>query len=66
MSKCEKCKHKGICKHEENMQKFQKEITEKKKLMEYQTFRVEINCENYLDDKTLVFPQGTRNLEGKQ
>lgn len=47
MSKCEKCKHKGICKHEENMQKFEKEIREKERLLEYKYFHTEVNCEYF-------------------
>lgn len=61
MAKCDKCKHQGICKHEENMKKYEAEIREKSKLMEYQTFHADIRCDNYFDDKhTLNFPQGCR------
>lgn len=61
MAKCDKCKHKGICKHEENMKKYEAEIREKSKLLENQTFHADIRCDNYLDDKVaLSFPPGCR------
>lgn len=56
MAKCDKCKHSGICKNEENMKKYEAEIREKSKLLEYQTFHADIRCDNYFDDKhTLNF-----------
>lgn len=61
MSKCEKCKHKGICKHEADMQKFEKEIKEKQQLLENKFFHADIRCENFLDDKPVMqFAPGIR------
>lgn len=49
--KCDKCKHKGICKHEDNMKKYDSEIKEKSKLLEYEIFHAEIRCEHFYDGK---------------
>lgn len=49
MIKCDKCQHKGVCKYEENMNKFEKEIREKQKLLEYQMFGCEINCKHFIE-----------------
>lgn len=58
MAKCDKCKHKGICKHEENMKKYEAEIREKSKLLENQTFHADIRCDNYFNDKLELMPTG--------
>ena len=57
--KCDKCRHKGICKYEDNMKKFDEEIKEKSKLLEYQTFQADIRCEHFTDGK-INFPAGVR------
>ena len=51
MAKCDKCQHKGICKHEENMKKYEAEVREKSKLMEYQMFGCEIRCNHFSEEK---------------
>lgn len=51
MAKCDKCRHEGICKHEENMKKYETEIREKSKLMEFKTFHADIRCENFLENE---------------
>lgn len=58
--KCEKCKHKGICKYEENMQIFEQEIWEKQKAPGNLYFCVEIKCVHFVDENTLNFPSGVR------
>lgn len=63
MAKCNKCAHKNICKHEENMRRYEAEIKEKSKLLEYQTFHSEIRCDNFLSDTetpVLNYPAGCR------
>lgn len=49
--KCDNCKHKGICKYEDNMKKFDAEIKEKSKLLEYELFHVNITCEHFYDGR---------------
>lgn len=44
---CDTCLHKGICKNEDNMKKFESDIREKQKLLEYQSFEAKIRCLNY-------------------
>ena len=51
MAKCDKCVHKEICRHEENMKKYEVEIKEKSKLMEYQMFDCEIRCKRFSEEK---------------
>lgn len=60
MGKCERCKHKSVCKHTTDMEKLQKELADKNKLMEYSAFKIEIQCKNYFDGNTPMFPQGVR------
>jgi hypothetical protein len=45
--KCDNCRHKGICKYEDNMKKFDSEIRDKQKLLENNNFRVDIGCKNF-------------------
>lgn len=47
MSKCDNCTHKDVCKLEKDMQKFEKEIAEKAKLMEYANFSAKVECKHY-------------------
>ena len=49
MSKCDNCTHKNVCKLEKDMQKFEKEIAEKVKLMEYVNFSANIECKHWND-----------------
>lgn len=52
MSKCERCVHKNICKHEKEMKKFEAEIVEKTKLIEYAEFTAKVECKHYCEEKT--------------
>lgn len=45
--KCDSCVHKGICRFEDDMKKFDSEIRDKTKLIEYKSFRVEIGCHHF-------------------
>jgi len=54
MNKCEKCKHKSVCKHIDDMERLQQELADKNKLVEYSTFKIEIQCKNYFDEHTPV------------
>lgn len=47
MSKCDNCMHKNICKHEKEMKKFEIEIAEKVKLLEYTEFSAKVECKHY-------------------
>lgn len=49
--KCDRCKHKGICKYEDNMKKYDSEIKEKSKLLEYGIFHAEIICEHFYEGR---------------
>lgn len=53
--KCDNCMHKEICKHLENMKKFESEIREKERLLENKTFHAEIRCENFQKLETVRF-----------
>lgn len=47
MSKCDNCMHKVICIHEKEMKKFEAEIAEKMKLLEYAEFSAKVECKHY-------------------
>lgn len=52
---CNKCKHFGVCKHEDNMKKYQNEIDEIKSNNNlYSNFNIIIKCKHYMDDNTLL------------
>ena len=42
------------------MEKLQQELVDKNKLVEYSTFKIEVQCKNYFDESTPMFPQGVR------
>ena len=52
--KCNDCNHNEICKYYENMKKFESEIREKEKLLEYNTFHADIKCDHYSKAATLI------------
>lgn len=47
MGKCDNCMHKSICKFEKEMNKFEAEIAEKVKLLEYAEFSAKVECKHY-------------------
>ena len=47
MGKCDNCMHKSICKLEKEMNKFEAEIAEKVKLLEYAEFSAKVECKHY-------------------
>ena len=47
MSKCDNCMHKSICEFEKEMNKFEAEIAEKVKLLEYAEFFAKVECKHY-------------------
>lgn len=47
MSKCEKCTHLEVCKSVEKMKKFETEIAEKMRLLEYAGFSAKVDCKYY-------------------
>ena len=53
MSKCERYVHKNICKHEKEMKKFEAEIVEKTKLIEYAEFTAKVECKHYCEEKPI-------------
>ena len=53
--KCDTCQHKNVCKHVNNMEKFESEIKQMKNLLEYKIFGTEIRCHDYLKEQhTLI------------
>lgn len=48
--KCDNCQHKEVCKNHENMKKFESEIREKERLLEFKTFHADIRCNHYLSE----------------
>ena len=44
---CENCLHENVCIHRENMKKLKREIIDKTKLLENQTFCVSVSCKNF-------------------
>ena len=59
MGNCSKCKHKGVCKYESDMQKFQEEIADKNRILEYQNFKTTIQC-NFFSDESMPILLGKR------
>ena len=53
--KCDNCQHREICKNHDNMKKFESEIREKERLLEYKTFHADIRCDHYVSENNIVF-----------
>lgn len=48
---CDNCQHNRVCKHEDNMRKFDAEVSKMLEQKEFKTFGIEMKCDNYFDYK---------------
>lgn len=46
---CDNCQHNRVCKHEDDMRKFDNEIKKMLEQKEYKTFGTELKCNDYFD-----------------
>ena len=62
--RCEKCKHKDVCKHENDMIKFTELINSTiKSTPEYQKFHVDIKCRCYLSEADVLTIRDIKDKE---